>query len=172
MVPVGVEFLGNDQAEGGLDPLADLRTFGIDGNGVVRSDADERVHDLVCCGLVCAVRCRMGVTSVSQLEAQHQCGRASQFEEATPPRSKRRFGRRYGAQVLDQRRKIIIGPGKIGLGVNHWESPGNSIAGGPAFADLPHLGLSGARLWHQNGPSHNLPRRRCRRRTAPGRKLA
>ncbi len=112
MVPVGVEFLGNDHAERGLDALADLRAFGIDGNRVVRGDADEGVHHLVL-----AVR-RLGrERSVSEVEAQHQPrgAGAGQFEEATPPHRRRRIGRRYGADLADQRREISIGPGKVGL---------------------------------------------------------
>ena len=47
VIPVSVELIGNDHAEGRLDALADFRGFGIDGDGVVRGDADEGVHRLV-----------------------------------------------------------------------------------------------------------------------------
>ena len=145
VVPVRIQFLGDDDAEGGLDALADLRGFGIDGDGVVRGDADEGVHRLG------AVR-RLGRDrGAGQAEAQDQPGGPGpgQLEEHAPPGGERYW--RDGADLANQRGEIGVGLGHVGLDVSHWSPPGGWVAGRPACAEWRHPRRSDARPWRRNG---------------------
>ena len=123
VIPVGIEFIGNDHAKGGFDSLADLRAFGINGDRVIRGDADEGVQRLAFTvrGLLCRERW------VSEVEAQHKpcCSCAGKFEEGAPSQPQRSIGRRHGADLMHQRGEVSVGPGKAGFDVGHWVPPGN-----------------------------------------------
>ena len=96
MVPVGVQLLGDDQAERGLDALADFRRLGIDGDLVVRRDADKSVDALVLAGFGGGLRHLGGGLRVWHMKADHQPGarRARQFQKAAAlQRQRPRFTR-------------------------------------------------------------------------------
>ena len=128
MVPVGVQFLGDDQAEGGLDALADFRRLGINGDGVVGGDADKGVDHLIL-GVAQAFGGRLrGKGGAGQMEAQHQArgGRARQLEEGAPLHRQRAFDRDRGrADFFHQRADIGVGLGKLDFGFGwHGVPPG------------------------------------------------
>ena len=120
MVPVGVQFLGDDQAESGLDALADFRRLGIDGDGIVGRDADEGVDALGLAGLGGGLRRLGGGESlVRQMEAQHQSGPAGACElEEGPPLHRQRPGTRRGncLGLAHQLGDIGVGLHESGLG--------------------------------------------------------
>ena len=106
MLPVGVEFFSDDHAKGGLDALTDLRGFGIDGNRIIGSDADEGVHRLSCVVIGCRVADRLGrERRVSEAETQHQSRdtRAGELEQRAPFDCERRIRSRYGMDLAYQR---------------------------------------------------------------------
>ncbi len=117
-LPVGIQLFGHDQAESGLDPLADFRPLGIDRHDIVRGDANKGVDDLR----------RIGGhrRTARQVEGQHQAGTArdGEFHKAAAAH----FGESGGGQrfrVADQRGDIGIGLGELGHGLNrhgflHW----------------------------------------------------
>ncbi len=80
-LPIGVELLGDDQAEGGLDALADLRTFGNDRDRIVRRHPHEGIERG---GLVPSCVLGAGGAGV-EMEGQHQpaTGKARQLQKGS-----------------------------------------------------------------------------------------